>query len=80
MMTIGERLEVKEFIPTKANDIPMAKASMLVAIALSRIHISMMRSPAIRPTFSDGPPWMTLFTWMVSCWMVNWIDVYKRQS
>jgi FAD:protein FMN transferase len=33
MMTIGERIEVKEFIPTKANDIPMAKASMLVAIA-----------------------------------------------
>lgn len=28
-----ERIEVKEFIPTKANDIPMAKASMLVAIA-----------------------------------------------
>ena len=40
MMTIGERIEVKEFIPTKANDIPMAKASMLVAIALSLIHIS----------------------------------------
>ena len=33
MMTIGERIEVKEFIPTKANDIPMANASMLVAIA-----------------------------------------------
>ena len=33
MMTIGERIEVKEFIPTKSNDIPMAKASMLVAIA-----------------------------------------------
>ena len=33
MMTMGERMEVKEFIPTKANDIPMANASMLVAIA-----------------------------------------------
>ena len=38
-------------------------------------HSSIMRSPAIRPTFSDGPPWMTLFTWMVSCWMVNWIPI-----
>ena len=24
MMTIGERIEVKEFIPTKANDIPVS--------------------------------------------------------
>ena len=35
----------------------------------------MMRSPAISPTFSEGPPCMTLFTWMVSSWMVNWIPM-----
>ena len=44
MMTIGERIEVKEFIPTKANDIPMAKASMLVAIASVTITFNVVGS------------------------------------
>ena len=44
MMTIGERIEVKEFIPTKANDIPMANASMLVAIASVTITFNLVGS------------------------------------
>ena len=52
-------------------------ASSLVTIFPTKAEssTSTIRSPAISPTFSDGPPWMTLFTWMVSFWMVNWIPM-----
>ena len=33
IMTIGNRIEAKVFMPTKTNEIPIAKASMLVATA-----------------------------------------------
>ena len=36
---------------------------------------SIMRSPAISPTFSDGPPGITLFTCIVSSLIVNWIPI-----
>ena len=44
MMTMGERMEVKEFIPTKANDMPMASASMLVAMASVTTTFSLVGS------------------------------------
>ena len=34
-----------------------------------------MRSPAISPTFSEGPPWMTALTCIVSFCIVNWIPI-----
>ena len=45
----------------------------LSGLACKRLSLTItMRSPAIRPTFSDGPPGITLFTCIVSSWMVNW--------
>ena len=52
-------------------------ASLLVTFFPTKAEssTSMIRSPAIRPTFSDGPPGITLFTCIVSSLIVNCIPI-----
>ena len=61
IIAIGERIDMNEFMPTKAKEMPTASASMLVATAnasttLRRVGSKQHLSSLLNPSFIIRPP------------------------
>lgn len=61
MMVMGERIEASEFMPTKAKEMPTAKASILVATAsvrttFKRVGSKQHLSSPLKLSFIIRPP------------------------